>query len=116
MNIDSTLATALKVQVRRSTKSFALQEQIALVTGAGPTVNRAFADDQPHALAMVVQCSFLASVHKIDSLAAAIADYLERLNLEAPNNIDSRCHPSQLGLHGVMTACQEQTSAWDWEH
>lgn len=86
--IDSTLATALKAQVRKSTKSFVLQEQIALVTGAGPTVHRAFADDQSHALAMVVQCSFLASVHKIDSLAAAVANYLERLDSEAPNTID----------------------------
>lgn len=62
---------------------------------------------------MVIQCSFLTRIHEKRTLAGALAQCFER---EAGNDDPqtSRTIPSHEGLYGVLRACEDQTSSYDW--
>lgn len=64
---------------------------------------------------MVIQCSLLTHVHEKNSLAAVLARVFER---EAENIVPDqtpRAVPSHEGLCGVLVACEDQTSSYNWK-
>jgi hypothetical protein len=89
-----------------------LSESISLESGPGPTVLRGLT--QPSYFATVLQCSLLTWVHERASLATAISHIFEKQNEEAPPDHIFRSIPSQEGILGVLKACEEQTSSFDW--
>lgn len=92
--------------------SVPLSESISLESGPGPTVLRGLRE--PSYFAMVLQCSLLTWVHERASLAATISQVFEKQNEEAPSEDILRAIPSQEGILGVLKACEEQTSSFDW--
>jgi hypothetical protein len=54
------------------------------------------------------------SVHEKFSLAAAISDYFEKRAEEAPQDLNTRATPSRDSIHGMLSACESQTAAYDW--
>jgi hypothetical protein len=60
--------------------------------------------------------SFLASVHEKSSLAAAITCYFEKQAQDVPEGQTIRATPSLEGIRGVLQACEDQTSAFDWQN
>jgi hypothetical protein len=94
------------------TEPTVLYESIFLTSGPGPTVARAMKD--PPYLSMVVQLSFLSWIHKNSALAEAIAQALEKRTYGAPPDYTLQALPSQENIAGVLTACEEQTNAFDW--
>lgn len=63
---------------------------------------------------MVVQCSLLGFVHEKSSLAAAIAHICEREAENVGKDQAPRTVPSHEGLYGVLQACEDQTSSYNW--
>lgn len=63
---------------------------------------------------MIIQCSLLTRIHEKDTLAGALIHLFER---EAENNDPQtpRTVPSHEGLHGVLQACEDQTSSYNWD-
>lgn len=60
--------------------------------------------------------SFLASVHKKSSLAAAITYYFEKQTKDVPEGQTIRATASLEEIRGVLQACEDQTSAIDWQN
>ena len=60
--------------------------------------------------------SFLASVHEKSSLAAAITYYFEKQAQDVPEGQTIRATPSLEGIRGVLQACEDQTSAFNWQN
>ncbi|CAL8575148.1 hypothetical protein XPA_001090 [Xanthoria parietina] len=86
---------------------------LTLEDGPGPTVLRGLT--QPPYLAMVIQSSLLTFIHEKSSLAAAIVQIFEREVDEADSSQHRRAVPSQEGIFGVLRACEDQTSAYNWK-
>lgn len=64
--------------------------------------------------AMVIQCSLLTFSHEKYQLAAAIRNIFEREAENADPNTRSRAVPSSEGIYGVLRACEDQTSSYNW--
>jgi hypothetical protein len=114
--IDVKLASSFKTIVGKSTSNHQLHQTLSLVSGPGPTVSRALGRDAAPYLAMVVQCSLLMTNHKISSLAAALANIFEKRAEEAPQNFNVPAAPTQSAIRGTLTAIQDQSEAFKWEH
>lgn len=63
---------------------------------------------------MIVQCSLLAFVHEKNTLAAALARVFER-EAEDADSSQARAAPSHEGIYGVVQACEDQTSSYQWK-
>jgi hypothetical protein len=85
--------------------------QIYLQSGAGITVQRALQD--PYYMPLVVQLSMLCHVHDIDSLAEGLSEAL-RLRATEPDSTSIPPPTSAAALRGVLQACADQTSGFDW--
>ena len=90
--------------------------EILLQRGPGPTVTRALVSGQAPYLSCLVQCSFLSWVHNKHSLASAIVQALEKRVQGATPEADVKAPPSQDSVLGYLTACEEQTNAFIWDH
>ena len=71
-------------------------------------------DNAPY-LSTVLQLSLLAWVHRKTSLAQAIVQTMEERMEGAPPDASARALPSQENIAGVIRACEDQTSAFDWD-
>ncbi|KAL9114815.1 MAG: hypothetical protein Q9187_007400, partial [Circinaria calcarea] len=86
--------------------------QIVLDSRPGPTVTRAFRDDDPGYLATVIQLSMLGWTHDRTSLAAALVECMaRRFRMKLPN---ARPEPSFDRLMGTLEICSSQTSPFLW--
>jgi hypothetical protein len=85
--------------------------EIRLEAGPGPTVHRALKHD--YHLSMVIQLSFLGSIHERTSLASNLVSCLnERFRMGVPGaNPDANFE----GISGVLKVCSSQTSQFPWE-
>jgi hypothetical protein len=110
--IQASMESSFRTVVAESGSSSTLCQNILLRFGPGPTVNRALT--QKRYFPMVLQCSLLSSVHEKSSLAQAIAQVFENLAEDAPQDYKMDAIPSQDRLMGVLRACEDQTSAYDW--
>lgn len=63
---------------------------------------------------MVIQCSLLTRIHKKSTLAGALVELFERES-EGGDLHTPRTIPSHEALHGVLRACEDQTSSYKWE-
>jgi hypothetical protein len=111
--ISGTMASSFKTVVNKSGTAHMLCEGIALQTGPGPTVVRAL-QSVPY-FATVIQCSFLTGTHEKVSLAAAVSQAFEKRMEDAPPNSILRNPPTQDGILGFLTACEDQTSSFNWD-
>jgi hypothetical protein len=93
-----------------------LCEGISLESGPGPTALRALAPEQAAYFSTVIQCSFLTSVLKRNSLASALKTFFDKQAEEAPFGHLLRASPSEDGISGFLQACEDQTSLYDWTH
>jgi hypothetical protein len=83
-------------------------QDLALESGAGPTIQQALSSSNPALLSMEIQISFLAFGHEHQSLAEAITQAIEETLVLSDN-------PPHRGLDyvsvvGVITVCQQQTA------
>lgn len=85
---------------------------IALDGGAGPTVQNSV--QNPELFSMVIQLSFLCSVHEETTLAQAVVDAIER-NLEKLK-ADLRRVPHYPSLCGTLRVCKQETASFQWYH
>jgi hypothetical protein len=106
------MESAFRTVVAEGGSSSNLCENLLLRFGPGPTVNRGLT--QKRYFPMVLQCSLLTSVHEKSSLAQAIALVFEKMVEDAPQDYKMDAIPSQERLIGVLQACEDQTSAFDW--
>jgi hypothetical protein len=91
-----------------------LKSSFFLRIGAGPMVFHAFQSrNLSDSFAMVVQCSFFCALHHEDTIAAAIVSHYQRMQSPRPQDGIIPV-PDQEKIRGVLVACQEQTSAFDW--
>ena len=102
--------------VGKSSGTSSLTDEILLQKGPGPTVTRALVPGQTLHLSCLVQCSFLSWVHNKQSLASAIVQALEKRVQDAGPEADVKAPPSQFSVLGYLTACEEQTNAFIWDH
>lgn len=114
IKIEHKVASSFRTVVANSGGSRPLVERISLEVGPGPTVSRSLAPGQPAYFATVLQCSLLTSVHEKSSLASAIAFSMEKYDEAAPADHKTRAIPNQESILGVLRACEEQTSSYDW--
>jgi hypothetical protein len=91
-----------------------LCEGITLESGPGPTTLRALAPEQAAYFSTVIQCSFLTSVLKRNSLASALKTFFDKQAEDTPSGYNSRASPSEDGIYGFLQACEDQTSLYDW--
>ena len=110
--ISDQLSTSFKTVVAQSSSNTSLWESITLQSGPGPTVLRAF-QDSPY-FAMVVQLSFLAWAFDVKALTTALTDALRRRTEGAPSSAILQSSPSRSAVADVLTACESQTSAFNW--
>ncbi|KAK6439359.1 hypothetical protein LTR95_004426 [Oleoguttula sp. CCFEE 5521] len=113
--IESTFANSFKTRINAKSRIKTLAGSIMLHAGAGPTVLAVFkSNNLSGSFAMVVQCSFLCALNKEDTIAAAIVAHYQRLDGSRTETavVD---YPDQDNIRRVLTACQEQTVAFDWE-
>ena len=109
--IEPQLASSFKTVVVKTTSTHVC-EGIILQSGPGPTVSRALG--HPPYFSTVVQLSLLSWVHEKSSLAESLRSALESRMQGAPADYNVRATPSQERVLGVVVACEEQTSAFDW--
>ena len=102
--------------VGKSSGTTSFSGEILLQRGPGPTVTRALVSGQAPYLNCLVQCSFLSWVHNKHSLAGAIVQALEKRVHDASPDADVKAPPSQDSVLGYLTACEEQTNAFIWDH
>ena len=111
--ISPEIASSFKTIVSKSSSNRSLWEGITLQGGPGPTVLRALRE-APY-FAMVVQLSLLVWVCDKVNLAASLAKLLEeRADHAAQESSKLQPAPDVAGLLGVLSACEEQTAAFDW--
>ncbi|OQO01916.1 hypothetical protein B0A48_12389 [Cryoendolithus antarcticus] len=113
--IESKFAASFKTRVNANSRLKTLAGSIMLHAGAGPTVLAAFKSNSlSGSFAMVVQCSFLCPLYQEDTIAAAIVAHYQRLDGSRTEDtvVD---YPDQDNVRRVLTACQGQTVAVDWE-
>lgn len=79
------------------------------VSSPYPCITRGFMDADAR-----IAGSFLVSVHERASLAAAIANYFEKMAEQAPDRDKKRATPSLDSIRGMLRACEDQTEAYDW--
>lgn len=67
---------------------------------------------------MAVLCSMLSSVYEISDLASLLYQVFEKQAVakqaENPSASDFGAIPSEHTIRGVLQACQDQTSSFDW--
>lgn len=102
--------------VGKSSGTTPLGGEILLQRGPGPTVTRALVSGQAPYLSCLVQCSFLSWVHNKQALGSAIARALEKRVQDASSEADVKAPPSQDSVLGYLTACEEQTNIFIWDH
>ncbi|KAL9118437.1 MAG: hypothetical protein Q9187_005019 [Circinaria calcarea] len=109
------MATSFRTLVAREDSSL-LNTLLGLTLegGPGPTVLRGLT--QAPYFAVVIQCSFLTSIHEKNSLAAALAQIFEREAEHAERHLKARAAPSYEGIYGVLRACEDQTSSYNWRN
>lgn len=62
---------------------------------------------------MVIQCSLLTRIHEKSTLAGALAQFIERETWNGDPQTP-RTIPGHEALHGVLRACEDQTSSFNW--
>ena len=102
--------------VGKSSGMTSLNGEILLQRGPGPTVTRALVSSEAPYLNCLVQCSCLSWVHNKQSLASGIVQALEKRVQDASPEADVKAPPSQDSVLGYLTACEEQTNAFIWDH
>jgi hypothetical protein len=108
------MESSFKTIISRAASSTTLLDSLFLSGGPGPTVNRAFQKDSAPYFAMVIQCSLLASVHSVGSLASALKDIFELHIEQDTKNKSSMVAPTVERIKGFLQTCQDQTAAFDW--
>ncbi|KAL9116338.1 MAG: hypothetical protein Q9187_007138 [Circinaria calcarea] len=115
--IDPQIASSFRTVVTKSSDfSTKLCEGIHLQIGPGPTVTRAFVKDQSPYFAMVLQISLLTAMLQKEALSSAIMQIFEKQAQGAPADKLPRAAPSEEGIFGVLRACEEQSSSYEWSH
>lgn len=114
------MESSFRAIVAADPSSSKLCEAIILQSGPGPTVLRALKKVPQRSLyfSMVIQCSFLTSIHQSNSLAATISLIFEQnalgaIQAAAPDG-RMKATPEEGRIFGVLRACQDQTSDFDW--
>ena len=110
--ISLALTSSFKTVVTKSTSNVPLLERITLQGGPGPTVIRAF--QEKSYFAMVVQLSLLVWTFNSNYLSTAITDALRNRLEGAPTSSVLPSSPDRQGILNVLTACESQTSAFNW--
>ncbi|KAF4631144.1 hypothetical protein G7Y89_g6989 [Cudoniella acicularis] len=113
--IEAQMASTFRNVVAKNATS-KLCNDITLESGPGPTTLRALAPEQAAYFSTVIQCSFLTSVLKRDSLASALKTFFDKQAAETPPGHLLRASPSEDGISGFLQACEDQTSLYDWTH
>ncbi|TPX13284.1 uncharacterized protein E0L32_006257 [Thyridium curvatum] len=111
--IDGQIASSFRSLVSKSAYS-RLCEGIVLEAGAGPTISRALVTGQNAYFATVVQLSMLVACFTKEALAVAIYEMFEIELEEAPEGSSIRAMPSEQAIAGVLRACEDQTTQYDW--
>lgn len=104
---ESTFRTAVRHSVVHRVSDIA---ELMLEAGAGPTVRRSL--KEPAYFSTVLQLSLLTWTHELNSLAASLAQALDR---RAKNSNDPKPPPRYDALKNTLRACREQTSGFMWE-
>ena len=109
--IDAILRTHFRQAVAKSERTLISRYlEIVLESGAGPTVQTALKDTA--LFSMVVQMSFLCSVHEHQAFANAMIKAIEQ------NVRDFKCNPNAIpdypSLLGTMRVIQRETAAFQW--
>ncbi|KAF4333291.1 hypothetical protein FBEOM_12877 [Fusarium beomiforme] len=114
--IDPALVTHFRSIVARSSHAPLSQfvKEIVLESGSGPTVNQALVSDNAALLSMVIQLSFLAFSHEQQSLSRALTQAVDEILTES--KVSTRHGLNYVSLLGTVVACQQQTTAFSWEH
>ena len=113
--IEPRMASTFRTVIAKNA-STKLCDGISLEAGPGPTTLRALSKNQTPYFSMVIQCSLLTSALEKASLATAIKNIFEKQAEDAPQDQRPRANPSEDGLLGVLQACSEQTSLFDWNN
>ncbi|MCJ1311395.1 hypothetical protein MMC25_005066 [Agyrium rufum] len=87
---------------------------IALHSGAGPTIQNSLTEGNPALFFMIVQLSLLSFACKDQDLAWAIATIAETL-LQSQGAELARA-PDYVSLLGTIRTCREQTTAFRWRY
>jgi hypothetical protein len=103
------LESSFRAVVSQGNANF-LTNDIVLAGGPGPTVSRGLRE-RPY-FSTIVQLSLLTWVHDNNALAQGLVEAIEKRLEHAPPG--ERAPPGQQGVCGTLTACEEQTSAYDW--
>ena len=113
--IDPTLKAHFKTSVSSSSELIISRYiDIALQSGAGPTVQEALKDDEVALFSMIVQLSLLSFACSDQNLAYAISTAVESL-------LDSQGYPMErapdyVSLSGTIRVCRQQTAAFRWNY
>lgn len=109
--IDPKFESTFRTAVRHSTvHRISDIAELMLEAGAGPTVRRSL--KEPAYFSTVLQLSLLTWTHELNSLAASLAQALERRSKQSN---DSKAPPRYNALKNTLRACREQTSGFMWE-
>ena len=134
--IQQQMATSFRTIVNKNETS-TLNSLLGLILqwGPGPTVSvrrrsiiaclrltffslekvlRALKHDHGPYFAMVIQCSLLVFTHEKNQLATALSHAIEREADPDDPNTTLRAAPNYESIVGVLQACEDQTSSYDW--
>ncbi len=104
---ESTFRTAVRHSAVHRISDIA---ELMLEAGAGPTVRRSL--KEPAYFSTVLQLSLLTWTHELNSLAASLAQALDRRSKQSN---DPKAPPRYDALKNTLRACREQTSGFMWE-
>ena len=112
--IDQKIEKQFRSDILRDTEIHTLypKSEVCLDTTPGPTLKRALTDPDRFYISTIIQLSLLGWVHGRNSLAAVLADCLnKRYDMALP---DARPNPGYEGIFGMLEACSSQTSNFNW--